>query len=208
MEHSKAVAPKPRLSRAESAWLAHLELIAEQPYPGKVLMPSVLAAVRAGFDAELGFFFWVARQAGELKPVALWAERTSGAIVEILRTRLSEVFANFPLQIQLDTDGDLIRQLQAMPGDEESWIYAEGLHPLGVHWGLSVPLLDPQGECHGFMYIYRAKASGPYSDEDNRRLKRARDHLRRLGTRAPGSLPACPSRFAAPPISISMPTAA
>lgn len=186
---------KPRLTRAEAAWLGHLELLAELPYSGRVLMPSVLAAVRAGFQAELGVFFWVTREHGALKPVALWTERTNGAIVEILRTRLAEVFADFPLQIQLDTDGDLIRQLQAMPGDEESWIYTEGLHPLGVHWGLSVPLLDDQGECHGFMYIYRAKSDGPYSDEDNRRLKRARDRLRQLGARSPGALPPCPARF-------------
>jgi DNA-binding CsgD family transcriptional regulator len=186
---------RPRLPRTEAAWLAHLELLAKLPYPGRVLMPSILAAVRSGFDAELGFFFWVTRDAGVLKPVALWAERSSGAIVEILRTRLVEIFENFPLQIQLDTDGDLIRQLQAMPGDEESWVYAEGLHPLGVHWGLSVPLLDDQGECRGFMYLYRAKSDGPFSDEDNWRLKRAREHLRQLGTQAPARLPPCPSRF-------------
>lgn len=182
-----------RFARGETAWLSHLELLAELPYSGRVLMPSVLAAVRAGFKAELGFFFWV--EGANLTPVALWGERTSGAILDILRTRLPEVFADFPLRLQWETDGDLIRTLQSQPGDEERWVYAEGLHPLGVHWGLSVPLRNPQGDCVGFLYIYRAKDDGPYSDADNLRLKRARDRLIHLGSRTPHGLPPCPYRF-------------
>lgn len=184
----------PYAPRHESAWLDHLELLAELPYPGPVLMPAVLAAVRAGFSkADLGFFVWVAGPA--LRPVAIWAERTSGASLSIMKTRMGEAFAHFPLDLQLQSDGDLIRQMQAQAGDESHWVYTEVLNPLGVHWGISAPLRDRRGNCVGFLYIYRAKADGAFSDDDNQRLKRARDRLKGLGLDKSCTLPPCPHRF-------------
>jgi DNA-binding CsgD family transcriptional regulator len=183
-------APPPR---QESAWLDHLELLAELPYPAPVLMPAILAAVRTGFRADLGFFVWVSGP--ELRPVAIWAERTNGTSLSIMKTRMGDLFKDFPLDIQLQSDGDLIRQMQAQAGDEHHWVYTEALNPLGVHWGISAPLRDRRGDCVGFLYIYRAKADGPFSDEDNRRLKRARDRLKGLALDKSCILPPCPHRF-------------
>jgi DNA-binding CsgD family transcriptional regulator len=181
-------------TRTEAAWLSHLELLAELPYPGRVLMPTVLTAVREGFDdSMLGIFVWVDPQT--MTPAAIWCERINGQMTDLMRTRLPEVFENFPLQPQLDTDGELIRMLQAQPGDAESWIYKEGFHPIGVHWGISAPLLDQARNCHGFVYIYRTLGREPWSDEDNLRLKRARDQLSGLGQRTTTALPPCPYRF-------------
>jgi DNA-binding CsgD family transcriptional regulator len=188
--------PETKQNPTEAAWLSHLELLAELPYPGRVLMPVVLAAVRREFDgAPLGFFVWVDGDSEELKPAAIWCERVNGAMTDLMRTRLPEAFENFPLKPQLDTDGELIRILQAQPGDAENWVYKEGFHPLGVHWGISAPLLDRSRHCHGFIYIYRALGREPWSNEDNQRLKRARDRLVELGQRSATSLPPCPYRF-------------
>lgn len=186
----------PKAIRGEAVWLSHLELLAELPYPGRVLMPVVLAAVRREFDgAPLGFFVWVENDGDELKPSAIWCERVNGAMTDLMRTRLPETFEGFPLKPQLETDGELIRIMQAQPGDAESWVYKEGFHPLGVHWGISAPLLDQQKHCHGFLYIYRALGREPWTDEDNQRLKRARDRLRKLGQCTDSRLPPCPYRF-------------
>jgi DNA-binding CsgD family transcriptional regulator len=180
--------------RNEANWLAHLSLLAELPYPGRVLMPTVLTAVREGFDdSMLGIFVWVDPQT--MTPAAIWCERINGQMTDLMRTRLPEVFENFPLQPQLDTDGELIRMLQAQPGDAENWIYKEGFHPIGVHWGISAPLLDHARACHGFIYIYRKLGREPWSDEDNLRLKRARDQLAPLGQQPATTLPPCPYRF-------------
>ena len=180
-------------ARQEAAWLDHLELLAELPYPAPVLMPAVLAAVRTGFKADLGFFVWVAGP--ELRPVAIWAERTNGTSLSIMKTRMGDLFKDFPLDIQLQSDGDLIRQMQAQAGDEDHWVYTEALNPLGVHWGISAPLRDRRGECVGFLYVYRAKTDGPFSDADNLRLKRARDRLKGLSLDKHCALPPCPQRF-------------
>jgi len=188
--------PETKPSRAEAAWLSHLELLAELPYPGRVLMPVVLAALRREFDgAALGIFLWVENGRDELKPSAIWCERVNGAMTDLMRTRLPEAFESLPLKPQLDTDGELIRIMQAQPGDADSWVYKEGFHPLGVHWGLSAPLLDEQRHCLGFVYIYRTLGREPWTDDDNQRLKRARDHLQGLGQRPSTNLPPCGYRF-------------
>jgi DNA-binding CsgD family transcriptional regulator len=188
--------PPSRNNRSENSWLDHLSLLAELPYPGRVLMPVVLAAIRKEFDgAPLGFFVWVEGDGEEIKPAAIWCERVNGAMTDLMRTRLPEAFEGFPLKPQLETDGELIRILQAQPDDAENWVYKEGFHPLGVHWGISAPLLDEARRCHGFIYIYRELGREPWSDEDNQRLKRARDRLVELGQRTTTSLPPCPYRF-------------
>lgn len=188
-------APK-KTQRSEANWLAHLEFVAELPHSNRVLMPTVLTAVRQQFDgAQLGIFVWVDREDGELKPTAIGWERINGAVTDLMRTRLPDAFANFPLDPQLSTDGELIRIWQAQPGDEESWIYKEGLHPLGVHWGIGAPLLDEQKHCHGFLYIYRELGREAWTDEDNLRLKRARDRLQKLGQSRSSELPPAPYRL-------------
>jgi DNA-binding CsgD family transcriptional regulator len=188
--------PAQKPNRSENTWLDHLSLLAELPYPGRVLMPVVLAAVRKAFDgAPLGFFVWVEGEGDELKPTAIWCERVNGAMTDIMSTRLPEALEGFPLKPQLETDGELIRILQAQSGDAEHWIYEDGLHPLGVHWGISAPLLDNERRCHGFIYIYRELGREPWSDEDNLHLKRARDQLRKLGQQSSTALPPSPYRF-------------
>ena len=56
------------LPRAETAWLAHIDLLAGLPHPAPTLMPTVLAAIRSGFDADFGILDWAASDLSALPP--------------------------------------------------------------------------------------------------------------------------------------------
>lgn len=189
-------ARKPVLSpRQEAAWLAHLELLADLPYPATALMPTVLAALRRGFDVDIGSFGWVAGP--HLEPVAYWSERITEPVFRWFTAHLDLLFAEFPLRQQLESDGEVVRMIQAMPGYEDHWHYRELLGPLGVRWAAAVPVFDRRGNCDGFLYLFRRPEAGPYDDEDQARLRRARDRLRTLGETSATSLAPCPLRTAA-----------
>ena len=87
---------------------------------------------------------WVENGRDELKPSAIWCERVNGAMTDLMRTRLPETFEGFPLKPQLDTDGELIRIMQAQPGDADSWVYKEGLSSAWSTLGTQRTALDEQ----------------------------------------------------------------
>lgn len=183
---------QPSLRRQDTAWLAHLELLAELPYPAPVLMPTVLAALRRGFNADFGGFGLVSGE--HLQPVAYWTERMTVPVLRALAAHLDEMFTEFPLRQQLVSDGEVVRQIQAMPGYEDHWHHREILEPLGIRWAMCVPVLDQQGGCDGFLYLYRSAEGGPFSDAEQARLRAARDRLQALHQHPKAVPPPCPLR--------------
>jgi len=173
----------------DAAWHAHLELLCGLPYPAPALMPSVLAALRSGFDADYGAFGWV--EGPHLTPVAFWSERMNESVLRFLHVRYDEVFAEFPLRQQLESDGDVARLNQLLPGYEDHWHLREMLAPTGVRWIMGVPVFGAGGGCTGFVYLCRAAAGGFFTDAEQDRLRSARDCLRGLGVQeaAAPSLP-------------------
>lgn len=182
------------LPRNEATWLAHLELLAELPYPAPVLMPTVLAALRSGFNADFGGFGLVSGE--HLQPVAYWTERMTVSALRALAVHQDEMFTEFPLRQQLESDGEVVRLIQTMPGYEDHWHYRDILGPLGMRWAMCVPVFDQQGGCDGFLYLYRRAESGPFSNAEQARLRAARDRLRSLHQHPPAGLPPCPLRAA------------
>lgn len=178
--------------RHEAAWLAHLELLAALPYPAPVLMPTVLAALRGGFKADFGGFGLV--QGEHLQPVAYWTERMTVPVFRALAAHLDEMFTEFPLRQQLESDGEVVRLIQTMPGYEDHWHYRDILGPLGIRWAMGVPVFDLQGGCDGFLYLYRSAEDGPFSNAEQARLRAARDRLRALSHFSDVDLPPCPLR--------------
>lgn len=169
----------------DAAWHAQLELLCSLPYPAQVLMPGVLAALRSGFQADFGNFGWVAGDS--LTPVAFWSERITEPVLRFMQTHHQALFDEFPLRQQLESDGDVARQVQMLPGYEEHWHLRELLAPMGVRWAMAAPVRDVNDACTGFLYLYRSAAAGPFSDAEQTRLRRARDCLRALGRHTAGA---------------------
>lgn len=179
--------------RQTNVWLNHLELLAGLPYPAPVLMPTVLAALRRGFNADFGGFGLVRGE--RLQPVAYWTERMTVSALRALAAHQDELFTEFPLRQQLESDGEAVRLIQASPGYEDHWHHREILEPLGIRWAMCVPVLYRHGGCDGFLYLYRSAAGGPFSNDEQALLRAARDRLRSLHEH-PGTddLPPCPLR--------------
>jgi len=176
-------------AREESAWLAHLRLLADLPYPAPTLVPHIVAAVRSGIDADFGAFGWV--EGAHLRPVAFWSERMTVGVFRTFSAHLDVFFDEFPLRMQLDSDGEACRGFQDMPGYESHWHLTEILAPLGTRWAMGVPILDRAGACTGFLYLYRRAEAGRFTDAEQTRLRQARDQLRGLAALPEGMTPSC-----------------
>lgn len=164
-----------RTSRDETAWLTQLELLASLPYSATALIPAVVAAVREGIDADFGAFGWV--EGEHLRPVAFWSERMTEAVFRVFTSHLDVFFDEFPLRIQLDSDGEAIRAFQDIPDYESHWHLTEILAPLGTRWATGVPVRDQRGQCTGFLYLYRRAEAGRFTEGEQATLRRARDRL-------------------------------
>lgn len=184
--------PQFNSAREESAWLAHLQLLADLPYPAPTLVPYIVAAVRSGIDADFGAFGWV--EGERLRPVAFWSERMTVGVFRAFTSHLDVFFDEFPLRMQLDTDGEVVRTFQDMPGYESHWHLTDILAPLGTRWATGVPILDRTGGCAGFLYLYRRAEAGRFTDAEQARLRRARDQLRGLSALPEGMTRTCALR--------------
>jgi len=161
--------------RNEAAWLTQLELLASLPHAATALIPAVVAAVRDGVDADFGAFGWV--EGEHLRPVAFWSERMTEPVFRAFTSHLDVFFDEFPLRIQLDSDGEAIRAFQDIPDYESHWHLTEILAPLGTRWATGVPVRDGHGQCCGFLYLYRRAEAGRFTDDEQAVLRRARDQL-------------------------------
>lgn len=169
-----------------SAWLAHLQLLATLPYSVDVLMPSVLYTLRQGLRADYGTFTPLAPRT--LRSGAIFAERFSPDVMGWLCAARETAQALHSVEAMVRTDGESRRALCLKPGYEDNPLYRHILQPLGTRWSMVAPLLDATGQACGLLYLHRGAAHGPFSDAEQRLLRRARDVLQPLaGRRQPAA---------------------
>ncbi|HOB66685.1 GAF domain-containing protein [Ottowia sp.] len=169
-----------------SAWLAHLQLLATLPYPVDVLTPTVLYTLRRGLRADYGTF--TPLEPRTLSSGAIYAERFSPAVMGWLCAARQTAQATHSTEMMVRSDGESRRVLCLAPGYEDNPLYRHILQPLGTRWSMTAPLLDATGQAHGLLYLHRGAAHGPFSEAEQRLLRRARDVLQPLAQRHAGAL--------------------
>ena len=166
----------------ESQWLAHLRLLAGLPHTAPALAPALLATVREGFRADFGALVWGGGGEGaNAGNAALYCERMTEPVLRWIATHFESMNDVLPFELEKVTDGDVYRQFMRDRGYEGSPWHTGVYEPLDVRWGMGVPLLNPVGEPIGFMYLHRNRHAGPFSEEEQNRLRRAREQLAGLG---------------------------
>lgn len=172
-------------SMRPSAWLAHLQLLAELPYAFDALIPSVLSALRQGLRADYGTF--TPLQPHTLRSGAIFAERFEPNVMGWLCAARETAQAAHSAELMVRSDGNSRRALCLAPGYEDNPLYRHILGPLGTRWSMTAPLLDAAGKVRGLLYLHRAAAHGPFSDAEQAQLRRARDVLRPLAHPRPAA---------------------
>lgn len=163
--------PPPPTSNAyytsERAWLDHLRIMAELPYPSRALVPAMVSVLREHLDWHLIAFGWDER--ATLKPLSYWAEPIVGEILRHYVENFGKFAQEVPLQAMLDSKGHLLRAAVTMPEYEQSSLYRDLLEPYGVRWGMSMLVYLGEEEV-GFFGLFRRREFGPYTDADQERL--------------------------------------
>lgn len=165
---------------SERDWLAHLGLLADLPYPSLALMPSILAVVRSRVDCAVGSFGWT--DAG-MNPTAFMTEHMSLRAYQWWISHASEFFALCPIQAQWDSRGESFRQFVAAPAFARTVFFDEVFGSQGQRWATLAPVRIAQGEGYGFLSVYRAPESGPFTDQEQARLWRGTQALAGLDRR-------------------------
>lgn len=179
--------------RSITAWLDQVRLVAGLDYPDWALMPSLMALARAHVDGDVFSFMWF-DQALE-RPAALWIDPVNDAAYQGFLAGHLDIFDEYPVQIMLESRGRAIRALEGTPEYATGPMYQNVLEPLGVHWGMGVPVVLGNGRT-GFANVCRRRERGPYSDADWSLWERFASCLSELGraTYRWSSLPAAPLR--------------
>lgn len=185
---------RPAGRKRDAAWLAHLQLLAGLPYAPMTIAPALLDTLVAGFDADYADFFWRGRggDPSQPDPVDMYNQCTTEAVQRWTMQHTDAFTVLAPFGEQVRTDGDHMRALASDPAYLRSAAYRNAMEPLGGRWMMGVPLLSPQGECQGYLYLQRDGSRPAFSDAEQARLRRARDRLTALGSRseaADGTLP-------------------
>ncbi len=150
-------------NRSTAAWLAHVRLAASLPYPSWVLMPTLLTLAREHVDGAVFSFMWFDR--AEERPTALWIDPINDAAYRGYLAGHPEIFMEYPVQQMLEGRGRAIRALERTPEYETGPMYQCVLRPLGVHWGMGVPVAMG-GDGLGFVSVCREREKGSYDDAD------------------------------------------
>lgn len=161
-----------------SAWLAHLQLLANLPYPLEVLMPSVLYTLRQGLRADYGSF--TPLEPRTLRSGAIYAERFAPEMMGWLCAARETAQAAHSTEMMVRSDGESRRALCLASDFEDNPLYRHLLQPLGTRWSMTAPLLDAKGDTRGLLYLHRSAAHGPFSDAEQALLRRARNVLQPL----------------------------
>ena len=149
--------------RSVTAWLDQIRLVAGLDYPDWVLMPSLMALAKAHVDGNVFSFMWF-DQALE-RPAALWIDPVNDAAYQGFLAGHPEIFDEYPVQIMIGSRGRAIRVIEETPEYETGPMYQNVLRPLGVHWGMGVPVVLGNGTT-GFVNVCRRRERGRYSDAD------------------------------------------
>lgn len=144
------------------AWLDHLRLMAELPYPSWALMPSIGEIVRAHIDSAVMNFGWA--DTNSLQPLATWVNPLKPNVYKRFLASPQDVFDDIPIKAMRDSRGRFLQMVEAMPNYEEAPIYQHMLKDYKARWGLSTVIQTNQWL--GFMTMYRQDDLGPYSEND------------------------------------------
>lgn len=176
-----------------TAWLDQVRLVAGLDHPDWALMPSLMALAKAHVDGDVFSFMWF-DQALE-KPAALWIDPVNDAAYQGFLAGHPEIFDEYPVQVMLESRGRAIRALEGTPEYTTGPMYRNVLEPLGVHWGMGVPVRLGNGRT-GFVNVCRRRERGPYGDADWALWERFAICLSELGraTYRWSSLPSAPLR--------------
>ena len=122
MSLSAVVAPpaKPHYT-SERAWLDHLRVMAELPYPSWLLMPGVARVLRAHLDWDLIILAWDDKET--LQPTDFWIDPVKGELLQRYMARLGDYVQEVPIQPLLQTRGRIYRLAETDPRYEDSAIY-------------------------------------------------------------------------------------
>lgn len=154
---------------SERAWLEHLRIMAELPYPSWLLAPAIAKVLRAHLNWDLIVFGWDDKET--LQPTDFWAEPVRGDLFQRYMANLGNYVEEVPIRPLLETRGRIYRMAEVDPRYEESAIYKEFFEPYGVRWGMVVPVhLGEDGLA--FLGLMRRRTGGRYSDADQDRLDR------------------------------------
>ncbi|MFD1710411.1 hypothetical protein ACFSF0_07320 [Ottowia flava] len=159
-------------------WLAHLDLLAELPYPSLALMPSILAAVRSRIDCTVGGFGWTD---GSLNPTAFMTEHMSLRAYQWWIDNASEFFTLCPIQTQWSSGGESFRRLIAEPAFARTTFFDEVFGSQGLRWATLAPVRIGGG--YGFLSVYRPLESGAFTDDEHVLLGRGAQALGGLDRR-------------------------
>ena len=154
------------------AWLDHLRVMSELPYPSLALMPSIVALLRERLDAVFASYGWVHGE--QLEPEAFWVERIHESAMRWFQEHFREVHDDVPLRAMVQSDGDIIRQVTSRPEYVHNPLHTGVLITYGVRWVCCLPFFGAQGNVHGFLHLYRAEHQPLFSDDDQALLRRAR----------------------------------
>jgi DNA-binding CsgD family transcriptional regulator len=155
---------------SERAWLDHLRIMAELPYPSRAMLTGIAEVLRAHFDWDLISFGWDER--ATMQPLAYWAEPIVGEILQHYVENFSKFAQEVPLQAMFDSNGHLLRMAENSPEYEQSSLYQNLLEPYGVRWGMASMVYLGESEV-GFFGLFRQRERGPYSDAEQARLDKA-----------------------------------
>lgn len=179
--------------RSVAAWLDQARLVAGLDYPDWALMPSLMALARAHVDGDVFSFMWFDEALA--RPAALWIDPVNDAAYQGFLAGHPDIFDEYPVQVMLESRGRAIRAVEGTPEYATGPMYRNVLEPLGVHWGMGVPVKLGNGRT-GFANVCRRRERGPYSDADWLLWERFADCLSELGRASYrwSSLPAAPFR--------------
>lgn len=149
--------------RSVAAWLDQVRLVAGLDYPDWALMPSLMALAKAHVDGDVFSFMWF--DSALERPAALWIDPVNDAAYQGFLAGHTDIFDEYPVQVMLDSRGRAIRVLEDTPAYSIGSMYRNVLEPLGVHWGMGVPVTLGNGRT-GFVNVCRRRERGRYSDAD------------------------------------------
>jgi DNA-binding CsgD family transcriptional regulator len=145
------------------AWLDQVRLVAGLPYPDWALMPSLVTLAKAHVNGDVFSFMWF--DSALERPAALWIDPVNDAAYQGFLAGHPDIFDEYPVQIMLNSRGRAIRALENTPEYATGPMYRSVLEPLGVHWGMGVPVTFGGGNV-GFVSVCRHRDRGPYGDAD------------------------------------------
>ena len=145
------------------AWLDHLRVIAELPYPSWALMPLLTSLIRQKVAGTVFSFAWFSKH--QSLPMALWVDPVNTTAYQGFMAHHERIFSELPFSVMWSTRGRIIRDTENHPAYVQSTVYREVFVPYNIHWGMAVPV-PMSGSCNGIMNICRPRDGGAFTDND------------------------------------------